>query len=372
MKKELLTNLTQLVNFESTSDNPEEIKSVFDYIDKQLAFFPFVKKEYMHNGVLSVVWSTKDTLQPDIILNAHIDVVPASKEMFELKRKGGKLVGRGTSDMKFAAASFIYSLKSIHSQVGLENVSLAMMLTSDEERGGFNGVNHLVNDIGYKSKLVILPDAGENWSIAVQAKGASWVKITTKGQSSHASRPWEGKSAINELIKILSYLTKKYKNPQKPQYSTTVNMGTISGGTTPNQVADSATATIDVRYAPELTVQDIMKDLSKKFPNVELEKIVDKPYFFVDKNNEFIQQWVRILRKHKKNVPSDKKLFTSEHGSADHHYFTQKGMTVLATKPNGGLIHTEREWLDEEGFYLFSQLLTSYLIELLQQGISEK
>jgi acetylornithine deacetylase/succinyl-diaminopimelate desuccinylase-like protein len=365
MQKELLTNLSHLVNLETTSDNPEKIREAFSYIDEQLqAIHPFIKKEYTHNGVLSVIWSTKDTLNPDTILNAHIDVVPASKGMFQIQQKDGKLIGRGTSDMKFSIVSFIHALKQLHQEVGLENVSIAVMITSDEEKGGFNGVKHLVNDIGYRSNLVILPDAGDGWRIAIAAKGASWIKLSTSGSSAHASRPWEGESAVDKLLDVLSQLRKKYPNPTDEKYVTTNNIGIISGGTTPNQIADSASATLDIRYTADLTVDDIIKYIKLEFPEVEIERLVDKTNFKVDPQNSFIQQWLNLVEKEQPDLIDKNDSFTSEHGGADHHYFTDHGMPILATKPNGGLIHTENEWLDEEEFYLYAKLLALYLIEM--------
>lgn len=364
MKKELLNHLIKLVSYESISDNPKEIRKIFEYIDSQLGFFPFVKKEYTHNGVLSIVWSTQDTLKLDLILNAHVDVVPASKEMFKVRKKDGKLIGRGVSDMKFAIASFIHSLKELHKTIGLENVSVAMMLTSDEEKGGFNGVNYLVNKIGYRSNLVIIPDAGNNWHVTIKAKGASWIQISTKGDTAHASRPWEGKNAINALLEVLFYFSSKYSNPKNDEYITTTNIGSISGGSTPNQVPNSSSATIDVRYTAELSVGDIIGDLKKEFPEIEIEMLVDKPDFNVDKDNKYIKKWINLLKENKQYLYTDDEFFGLEHGSADHHYFAQHGIPVLMTKPNGGLIHTEEEWLDEEDFYLFAKILSKYLITL--------
>lgn len=365
MPNRLLPDLTKLVGYKTVTGNQAEIRQAFDYIDERLlSIFPFQKNVYLSNGAQSMVWSTQDTLAPDVILCAHIDVVPASEKMFTLKKSNGKLVGRGAADMKFAIAVFIDVVAQIEAKFGLQNVSLAIMVTSDEEKGGFNGVNYLVNEIGYRAKLVIIPDGGNNWHVTTRAKGASWIKVSATGSSAHASLPWEGENAIDQLVKALSWLKSELPNPDSRSYVTTINLGTISGGTTPNQVAETATATVDVRYTKKLTAQTIIDQLLRQFPRLAIETIVDKPYFEVDPKNKYITQWEKLLRA-QENIAIDGEIFVAGNASADHHYFSAHNIPVLMSKPRGGLIHTEKEWISESEFYLYSKLLGEYLTSIM-------
>lgn len=361
---QLVTDLSTLVSFATVAQNSEAIEQSMEYVNHRLQeIFPFIQRKYRKNGKLSVVWLTQDTLSPDIILNAHMDVVPASESMFHMHKNGDKLIGRGTSDMKFAIASFIFAVKNLHAKVGLSTISLAIMITSDEEQGGFNGVNYLVNEIGYRAKLVIIPDGGDNWHITTMAKGASWVKLTAQGKSAHGSKPWEGISAIDQLIAVLAWLRNQYPNPAQDDFVTTLNIGVIEGGTTANQVAESASAVIDIRYTPDLTCDDILAAIKSQFPDLVIERVLDKPAFVVDKNNSYINQWTKLLRQHR-IIPNEQDLFMKDTGSADHHYFSQHGIPVLISKPVGGLIHTEQEWLSKRAFVQYSSLLTEYLLNL--------
>ncbi|MDH5533251.1 MAG: M20/M25/M40 family metallo-hydrolase [Candidatus Pacebacteria bacterium] len=369
MKKQLINNLTKLVACQSVTGNQKEIKKALQIIDKELQqIFPFIKKEYEKNDVQSVVWLTKDTLKPDIILNAHVDVVPASKGMFKVKINNGKILGRGVSDMKFSIASFIEVVRELNKENKLKDLSLGIMITGDEEVGGFNGVGYLVNEIGYRPKLVIIPDGADNWKISEKAKGGCWVQLSTTGKSAHASKPWEGVSATEKLIDVLSWIKNKYPNPTKDIHVTSINIGKISGGTALNQVANQAQADLDIRYTKELTADEIITSINKKFPNVKTKKLLEKPFFGVDKNHPAIQRWVNLIKDiHDQKHPNEN-IFIAESGSADHHYFSEHGIPVLLSKPSGGLIHTEDEWLDEEDFYLYTKLLTKYVKEVISNS----
>ncbi|MDI1352580.1 MAG: M20/M25/M40 family metallo-hydrolase, partial [bacterium] len=132
-------------------------------------------------------------------LVAHIDVVPADPNMFTLAVKDHRIVGRGVLDMKLGVAYYIEFLKELGAS-NLKNYDIGVMLTSDEEVGGMNGVRYLLDEQGYRGKIGFLPDGGFDWKIEEAAKGILWIKIKVHGVASHGSRPWLGVNAINNLI----------------------------------------------------------------------------------------------------------------------------------------------------------------------------
>ncbi len=239
MKKRLLAIISDLVKFRTTADNPQAMDDCLSYIAQKLSFYPFIKKTYEKKGVKSIVWLTKDTLKPEIILNAHLDVVPASESMFKVKKNGDKLFGRGVSDMKFAIAVFIVALEKIFKKEGKLPL-IGIMITSDEEAGGENGVSYLIKEIGYSPKIVLIPDGGDNLKIVERAKGVLELKIISHGKSAHSSRPWLGENAIDKLFKYVENIRGIFPNPKEEVWKTTVNLGKINGGKVINQVCDSA------------------------------------------------------------------------------------------------------------------------------------
>lgn len=352
---ELLKNISELVAFQTTNDNPQEITRCFDYIDEQLGFFPFVKKTIIHNGVESRIWSTVEGKHSKYILNAHIDVVPGSSSLFVMKETTDKILGRGVSDMKYSVAIFIAVLKQIFDENNTLP-SLAIILTSDEERGGMNGVGHLVDDLGYSADLVFVPDGGENLKIVEEAKGVVQCSVSTQGKGAHAARLWEGVSAIDELIKVSIFLREKYPFPAQPVWGTTINYGQIHGGSQTNQVADKATLFLDVRYTPDIQPHVIFDQLKVRFPGAELETLVAADAFHIDRNNLYIQRWNELL------TGGSDDAFIRENSASDGRYFTAKNMPVIVSKPEGGLIHTEDEWTSITSLMHFSECLRQLLL----------
>ncbi len=143
--------------------------------------------KYSSNGFSSLVATTTDTKNPTIFLQAHLDVVPADPEAFTLIRKGKNLVGRGSFDMKYAAACYLLLAEELSDN--MQQHDFGIMLTTDEEDGGNDGVRYLL-DQGYACDVCISPDGGDNWRLESAAKGQWLTEITAIGKTAHGSRPW--------------------------------------------------------------------------------------------------------------------------------------------------------------------------------------
>ena len=80
----------------------------------------------------------------------HTDVVPTGNisswkhDPFQAKISQGKLYGRGASDMKGAIAAWISACKNVTQNNEL-NISLALLITGDEEGVATNGTIKVVN-----------------------------------------------------------------------------------------------------------------------------------------------------------------------------------------------------------------------------------
>jgi acetylornithine deacetylase/succinyl-diaminopimelate desuccinylase-like protein len=87
---------------------------------------------------------------PKILLNGHVDVVPAdpsgwTNHPFKPTIRNGQIYGRGAADMKGSDACTLYSLKALVETGAKFAGSITPTFTTDEEVGGYTGVNHLVD-----------------------------------------------------------------------------------------------------------------------------------------------------------------------------------------------------------------------------------
>lgn len=351
--------LKKLVEFKTITRDQNENAKAFQWIKNQIKNLPVFIKDFQSEGFPSLLITTRKTKTPKVWLVAHMDVVHASEKMFKPRIKGNELYGRGVFDMKFAIASYLNLLLDLNQD--LKNYNFGIMLVSDEEIGGFNGVGKLVEK-GYRSEVILLPDGGENWKFVEAAKGVFSVTVTSKGQSAHGARIWLGKNAINNLMDFLTLLRKEFEiEPcnNKSHFHTTLNIGKISGGKATNQVPDYAQASLDIRFVPSTNFDELEKRINlikKKFPDIDFEVKTKGISYEIDKNNKYLMQFIQIL-----NAKKIKTSFLKSHGSSDARFFLERGIPAILIRPVGGNLHSEKEWIDIKSLEVFYEVLKEFI-----------
>ena len=119
-----------------------------------------VIKKYEKNNKFSLVATFKKTKHPKIFFVGHLDVEDAEEELLNPKIEGNKIKGRGDIDMKGPSAVLI----DLFIELSKENkiYDIGLMLTTYEEIGSQNGVEHLLNEENYSCDFAIIPDGGFN------------------------------------------------------------------------------------------------------------------------------------------------------------------------------------------------------------------
>jgi succinyl-diaminopimelate desuccinylase len=364
-KERLLSQLADLVSLETVSATPNsftrnQIGKALDYIVKntiQGMGKKLVVKKIKYKGSPSVIISTRQTLKPDIGLSAHVDVAPAAKELFEMKMYGDKVTGRGVADMKFSLPIFMALMRESAKQK--TGPSVAMLITSDEEIGSANGARHLAEDLGYRPKLLLVPDGGDNWELVQRAKGALHLKATFTGKSAHASRPWLGDSAIDKAVDFVVEMRRLYPPITEEDWqATTMNVGIINGGKAANQVPDSAFITCDFRFSDKAIREAIIDSFREKLPSGAKMSIAAEAYLFsVDLENPSIKRFVQIVEA----VTGKKVKLIDEYGATDGRFFNQYGIPCIVIKPPCGGCHAPGEWLSLKGMYEYYQILYRFV-----------
>lgn len=356
----MLEILKKLITYKTLSLDHLENKKALAWLKNEVRGLPLFIKEFNSGGFPSLVLTTKKTKHPAILLQAHLDVVGGSPEAFKPVTVKNKIYGRGAFDMKFAVASYLRLLKELGAN--LTKYDLGVMITTDEEVGGFHGVKYLL-DKGYKAKVCFLPDGGQNWAMQLGAKGVWHLLIESRGKSVHGSRVWQGENAIENLMAFLLVL--KGSSPQEPcsvpdHFHNTINIGRFDGGTVANQVPDYAKALVDIRFTPDLVkpaLRKIVTAAKKGFRNIRVKELVFGPSFRIDRGNQYLNLFTRIASEEYKIEPA----FVTSHGSSDARFFSAKKIPVVATRPKGGGHHSEKEWLDLQDWERFYVVLKRFV-----------
>lgn len=354
-KREVVRLTKRLISFPSAKNN----QALFDIVDFCEEYFQddFVLNRFEQNGKPSLVVTNEPTRNPDILMVGHLDVVEASENMFQPQVEDGKLYGRGAIDMKSMDAVMMVAMKAL----GNSGLSLGLMLTTDEEVGGFDGVNYLLNDEGYSCRCAFVPDGGDNFAIKNESKGLLHFRLKAKGKEAHGSRPWEGENALDKLIAVYGELRKEFPNPKsKEDWKTSLNLGRLEGGGAPNVVPDSAEMDLDLRYPTECSFSEIKSttiEIVGQHEGVEMEEIVSGAAFFVASENGYLNKW-------KESVTEVKGTDVDAHrapGNADSRFFSANDIPAIMSRPIGSGSHSENEFVEIESLKDFYQVLLNFI-----------
>ena len=147
---------------------------------------------------------------PELVYyHGHFDVVPAqSPSQFEPVRHDGKVIGRGTADMKGGLVSMLYGAAAARALGLLEGRRIVFHLVCDEETGSTAGSGHL-RDAGLidpeaVAMLTAEPTGGVIWHAA---RGAITLRVRTTGREAHVGYVHEGVNAFEHMIRIAAPLT---------------------------------------------------------------------------------------------------------------------------------------------------------------------
>jgi acetylornithine deacetylase/succinyl-diaminopimelate desuccinylase family protein len=189
-----------------------------------------------------------------LLLTGHTDVVPADPEdwsgnPYRLRREDGRLVGRGTSDMKGALAAKVCAAEAYFAAGGTGEVVLAFVV--GEENGGVGTSAFVESEVDADGAIIGEPT---DMTVAVAEKGVARFTITTYGENAHSGSPGSGVDAVEGMRAVLDEIDRLKAGARERSHPylepETMTVTEIEGGLAPNVVADRVTATVDWRFLP--------------------------------------------------------------------------------------------------------------------------
>lgn len=359
--------LFDLLQFKTTSDNSDELHTVIDYLDNYFNDYDVITRKYEKNGKPSLVVTSQFTKSPKIFLNGHLDVVPATyKNAFKPFEKDGKVYARGASDMKGTVAAMIVSFCELLQEK--KNYDIGLMLTTDEEVGGFDGVRYLLDEEGYSCEVAFIPDAGESgWKVCTDEK-ALWfnLQVAHEGESVHSSVLWKGKNSVNELWKtyrdIRDDFVKKWGKLKNQEFwKPTINLAALNGGIASNVVPDYAEMTLDVRFPADIPfdeIEKIIKDNLERRNVYIIGKGIKGYGMHYSEDNIFIKSWENVAQEYGKETS-----FFKAFGGSDARFFYEfiKNVSVVMCKPNTSAHHIKNEWVDYNDLVVFKDAIKDWV-----------
>lgn len=189
----------------------------------------------------------------DLVFMCHTDTVPYASDWHDALNPvvdAGLLHGCGSCDVK----GFLACLLAAAAQSNAFVPGLRIVLTAEEEIGCIGATRLLEQGALRPRRLVI----GEPTSLhpARAGKGYCLAEVTVYGREAHSAHPRQGVSAIYHaarLIRAIEDLTVALAEERHPFFDpawTTINIGTIEGGTAKNVVPGFCRFQLEWRPVP--------------------------------------------------------------------------------------------------------------------------
>lgn len=350
--------LSELVAIPSTSDRPDSLAEALDFVLAS-AGSDFPVRRFTSNGKPSALVHVGDG-PFRVILNAHVDVVPAAPSQFVARRSGDRLYGRGAQDMKAAALVMADVFGTTAASLGYP---IALQLVTDEEVGGFDGTAHQIAS-GVRGDFVLIGEYS-GLRVVTESKGICMARLTATGSAAHAAYPWLGQNALLSLIAGIDRVMRRYPVPAAEAWTTTVNVARIeTPNTATNQVPASATAFLDIRFPPSdgdfsgRTPEQIADHLSA-VAGVPARISALGPPHETSPDNPFVTALRSALV-----AAGGPGTSMRKHGAADSRHYHAIGVDTVICGPGGDGQHGPDEYLDLTTVEPYREALTAFLAGL--------
>jgi glutamate carboxypeptidase len=182
-----------------------------------------------------------------ILLSAHFDTVwpKGTLERKPFQIEDGKAYGPGVFDMKGGIIQGLFALHALQTLGKKLNKKVVFLFTSDEEIGSLTSQALIEKEAAKSERVFVLePGMSTEGALKTSRKGVGMFQLSVTGIPAHSGiDPEKGVSAIGELAEQIRYL----HSLTDLTIGTTVNVGTVLGGTASNVMAANAVAEIDLR-----------------------------------------------------------------------------------------------------------------------------
>ena len=233
-RQEALDLLIELARIPAPSHH-EEQRAAFckEWLQQQGAEGVYI------DDALNVIYPVGcDKDKPLAVFAAHSDVVFPDTEPLPLKIEDGRIYCPGVGDdtanvvALLMAAKYITEKKLFPQEWGL----LLVVNSCEEGLGNLKGTRKLISDFGTRIREFISFDSSPH-DIVMKAVGSRRYRVEVDTEGGHSFGAFGNRNAIAYLSALIGDL---YQIKVPPKGKTTYNVGTISGGTSVNTIAQHA------------------------------------------------------------------------------------------------------------------------------------
>ena len=341
-RERLVNTFCELVRIDSPSGEEE---AVAQYLTQKLTALGLRVERDSHGNVIA----SEDGDNP-LILSAHMDTVEPGRGI-KPRIEEDRIVSDGTTilggDCKAGVAAILEGLQSIKDE-GAKRRPVQAVFTRGEEIG-LVGAQYLDYGILKGEEAVVFDGNGPVGTITASSPTYISFDVKVKGRAAHAGvEPEKGLSAIRIASDIISQL------PQgRLDEETTINVGTISGGSVRNAVPEDVTFSGEFRSRntetlelTRLQVLQVLQAAREKYQDASIDEELDVRFrmYHIDPDGRMVSMVSNVLQ----DLSLTANISPSG-GGTDGNVFLERGIDALVVGMSTNEMHTIREYvkLDE-------------------------
>jgi succinyl-diaminopimelate desuccinylase len=277
-----------------------------------------------------------------LVIYAHLDVVPPgdgwTTDPFRMVVTDERAYGRGISDCKGSVACLIAALKTLL-EAKKPKYNLSILLTTDEEVGGYSGLCYLT-DVGLVKGDYMLCMDGFSDDVVIGSNGIITWEAVVHGKAAHSGSSFLGVNAVEKSLPLMEALMDLKKSVQSRRSSLAassalesvgltnlmpmLNITMINGGIKENIVPDKCVLRGDRRVIPEEGMEEAMEEIEKtvKALDIDLDLRFFPGYPPMSVNPD--HSWVADVRGAVERATGFVPRLSGSQGSLDQAYATDK------------------------------------------------
>lgn len=355
MADDYLKLAQQLIALPTTPDQPAALRAALDLVTERCAHLTI--ERFTHNQSSSLLIYNRPT-RPQrfrLILNGHVDVIPGKAHQYQPIIKHQRLYGVGALDMKANLAVLVALFAQQAPQI---DAPIALQVVTDEELGGFDGTYHQITQ-GVRGDFVVSAET-TNFDVVHQAKGILWLKVHITGKTAHGAYPWRGHNAIVQSQQLIARVLKRFPQPARQTWRTTVNVANISTTNTAfNKVPDSVELWLDVRFVPKdrASIYQTMADLCAPYA---IEVLAHEPPLHTPATHPDVQRLAAFTTDVRHKPPR----IRAAQGSSDARHYMHVGDVGVEFGAFGGGIASDDEWISIPSLHDYSHIMQRFLADM--------
>lgn len=301
-----------------------------------------------------------------LMFNGHMDVVGVENMThapFDAFTRGGRVYGRGASDMKGGVAAMCAAAARVK---GALKGDLIVACVADEEWRSL-GTSALIAARVRADAAIVTEPTG--LAVMPAHKGFAWLQITTKGRAAHGSR-WDlGVDAIRHAGLILAELhrldaetlpKKKHQLLGRPS----LHAGEIAGGLGLSTYPDRCMLKVERRTIPGESIDDVRREMDEICARLrdkvagfdaDVEVLFSQPPSDVDPDAPVCRALANALRAH-----ALEPAVAGMSAWTDAALLNQAGIPAVCFGPGDmGLAHAAEEYIETREVELAAEVLAS-------------